>query len=339
MAKLFLTGATGYIGGDFLHAIAKAHPELAITVLVRQESAASKLKQEYPRVDVIQGDLNDSETLVKAGSGADVILNLAATSHLPSLKAFHEGASSKKSSHIIQISGATMVSQDEIKAKNFGNATDDQYSDVRDEKQLQGIIRKHQNRTVDNYILDIAEKTPDVKAALVIPSLIYGKGRGPGNQRSIQVPELTRIALERKRAVQIGAGANIWSNIHVSDVSAILVALVESAISGSNDKSIWGANGLFFAGADAGVSFGAVAKKIAEAAQKSSLLPTGDVDEISASEADALSPHASAIVGTNARTLSERAQKLLGWSAKGHSLEQEIPLTVAAEAQRLKSNL
>lgn len=232
-----------------------------------------------------------------------------------------------------------MVSQDEIKAKNFGNATEDQYSDVRDEKQLQSIIRKHQNRTVDNFILDIAEKTPDVKAALVIPSLIYGKGRGPGNQRSIQVPELARIALERKRAVQIGAGANIWSSIHVSDVSSILVGLVESAISGSNDKSIWGANGLFFAGANPGISFGSIAKQIAEAAHKSKLLPTVEVDEISASEADALSPHASAIVGTNARTLSERAQTLLGWGAKGHSLEEEIPITVAAEGEKLESHL
>lgn len=232
-----------------------------------------------------------------------------------------------------------MVSQDEIKAKDFGNATRDQYSDVHDEKRIQSIIRKHQNRTVDNYFLDIAEKSPAVKAALVIPSLIFGKGRGTGNQRSIQVPELSRIALERKRAVQIGAGANIWSNIHISDVSSLIVKLVESAISGSNDNSIWGVNGIFFAGAHPGINFGEVAKQIAEAALKSNLVPTVDVDEISASEADVLSPHASAIVGTNARTLSKRAQQQLGWNAKGPSLEQEIPITVVAEAERLKYNL
>lgn len=232
-----------------------------------------------------------------------------------------------------------MVSQDEIKAKNFGNATDDQYGDVQDEEKLRTIIRRHQNRTVDNYILDIAEQTPAVKTALVIPSLIYGHGRGTGNQRSIQVPELARIALERKRAVHIGAGANIWSNIHISDLSSILVRLVESAISDSDDKQIWGTNGLFFAGAHAGISFGSVAKQIAEAAQKKGLVPGTEVDEITADEADKLSPHASAIVGTNARTLSERAQKVLAWSAKGHSLEDEIPQTVAAEAQRSKSSL
>jgi nucleoside-diphosphate-sugar epimerase len=240
---------------------------------------------------------------------------------------------------IIQISGAIMVSQDEIKAKNFGNGTDGQYSDIRDEKELYNSIRKHQNRTVDNYVLDIAEQTPNVKTALVIPSLIYGKGNGPGNQRSIQAPELARITLERKRAVKIGAGANIWSNIHISDLGSILVHLVESAISGSDDKQIWGTNGLFLAGTHPGISFGSLVKQIAETAHKCGLIPGVEVNEISAAEADKLSPHASAIVGTNARTLSERAQKALGWSAEGPSLEDEIPPTVAIEAGRMRLTL
>lgn len=44
-------------------------------MLVRQQSSAGKLKQEYPNVQVIEGDLNDSETLAKAGSEADVVLS------------------------------------------------------------------------------------------------------------------------------------------------------------------------------------------------------------------------------------------------------------------------
>lgn len=229
-----------------------------------------------------------------------------------------------------------MVSQDEIKARNFGNSTDDQYGDIHDEERLRATIRKHQNRTVDNFVLDVSESTPAVKTALVIPSLIYGRGSGPGNQRSIQIPELARIALERKRAVQIGAGANVWSNVHISDLSSLLVSLVESAISGSDDKRIWGPSGLFFAGANPGISFASAVKQIATAAQESRFLPDTEVDEISASEADKLSPHASAIVGTNARTLSERAQEVLGWSPQGPSLEDEIPPTVRVEIERLE---
>jgi nucleoside-diphosphate-sugar epimerase len=166
--------------------------------------------------------------------------------------------------------------------------------------------------------------------------LIYGKGSGPGNQRSIQIPELARIALERKKAVQIGAGANVWSNVHISDLSSLLVSLVESAISGSDDKRIWGSSGLFLAGANRGISFASAVKQIATAAHDSGFLSDIEVDEISASEADKLSPHASAIVGTNARTSSERAQEVLRWTPQGPALEDEILPTVRVEIERLK---
>jgi len=138
--------------------------------------------------------------------------------------------------------------------------------------------------------------------------------------------------------VQIGAGANVWSNVHISDLSSLLVKLVESAISGSDDKRIWGSSGLFFAGANPGISFASAVKQIATAAHDCQGLPDTRVDEISASEADKLSPHASAIVGTNARTLSERALKVLGWRPQGPTLEDEIPPTVMVETERLKDN-
>lgn len=69
------TGATGYIGGDFLHAITETHPELEITALIRQRSATAKFKERYPHVRIVQGDLDDDELLVKAGATSDVIIS------------------------------------------------------------------------------------------------------------------------------------------------------------------------------------------------------------------------------------------------------------------------
>ncbi|GAB1734450.1 hypothetical protein NU195Hw_g679t1 [Hortaea werneckii] len=331
MTRIFLTGATGYIGGDFLHAISKAHPRVAVTALVRQESKAARLKELYPQVEVVQGDLDNAEVLVKASSEADIVLS---TSRGFSISIV-QGASQRKLAHIVQISGATIVSQDEIKSKTFGTACDKQYGDLENEQQLRGLIRQHTNRAVDNLMLDIAENEGSIKPALVIPSLIYGKGRGPGNQRSIQVPELARIALQRKRAVQIEAGANIWSNIHIHDLSAMLVGLVESAMTGAHRDQMWGLRGLIFAGAHPGMTFGSLAKLIATTAYQHGHVTDQNVESISAAEADALSPHASAIMGTNARTLSERAQKELQWRPQGPSLEEEVPATVAEEVKRL----
>jgi hypothetical protein len=69
------------------------------------------------------------------------------------------------------------------------------------------------------------------------------------------------------------------------------------------------------------------------AAHHYNLLPDMKVDETSAQEVDKLSPHESAIVGTNARTPNERAQRILAWKPQRPSLEDEILLMLAVEAQ------
>lgn len=56
------------------------------------------------------------------------------------------------------------------------------------------------------------------------------------------------------------------------------------------------------------------------------------MESLSADEIDKLSPHASAILGTNAREYAERAKSVAGWRFCHHSLQDEIPMAVKAEA-------
>lgn len=84
--KLFLTGATGYIGGDALYKISKQHPEMEIALLVRSQDKAEKVSSQYPRARIVLGGLDDAETLRKEAAWADIVLrecpsHLAANSH------------------------------------------------------------------------------------------------------------------------------------------------------------------------------------------------------------------------------------------------------------------
>lgn len=82
-------------------------------------------------------------------------------------------------------------------------------------------------------------------------------------------------------------------------------------------------------------SFGKISQLVADAAHSLGLTDSASVKSVSASEANELTGKGSVFWGTNARQHSQRAAKFLGWSQKAHSLEQEIPATVKAEASRL----
>lgn len=110
---------------------------------------------------------------------------------------------------------------------------------------LMKLIKSFPQRAVDNYVIDVAQSTPHVKTAIVLGPIIYGEGRGPVNQRSIQIPELSRIALERGQAVTIGKGLNRWGNVHVADLSNLILQLVRSAVVKTSDEQIWGQRGLY----------------------------------------------------------------------------------------------
>lgn len=280
-------------------------------------------------------------------------LDAAATGHIGSVKAIHKGLASRQSGgYFIQISGATAISQHEIKHNRFGESTTKIFNDYDKVDDLKDEIVRHPNRTVDNYFLKLTKETPNVRTAVVFGPIIYGNGEGPVHQRSIQIPELCRLALERGRGVQIGKGLNEWGNVHIADLGELFASLVLKAAEGDTNKDTWGEKGLYFAGAGKEIvsplnyacrevllifssiqSFGEIARRIVQAAVQKGLIEDEDVESLSADEMDELFPHASAIVGTNAREKAQRAKKVLDWLPQHHSLEDEIPRAVQAEAE------
>lgn len=110
---------------------------------------------------------------------------------------------------------------------------------------LRDIIRAYKDRrVVDNYILDLGSGGP--KTAIIFPPIIFGAGKGPGNQRSIQVPSLARAALLQHVGLYLGRGLSRWGIVHVSELADLFVKLVEHAVNATSGP-IWNENGLYFA--------------------------------------------------------------------------------------------
>jgi uncharacterized protein YbjT (DUF2867 family) len=71
--RIFLTGATGFLGGHILRALsARGHP---VTCLVREGSAAKVCALALPNVTVVEGEFTAPDSYVRELRGHDVVVN------------------------------------------------------------------------------------------------------------------------------------------------------------------------------------------------------------------------------------------------------------------------
>ncbi|OJJ29951.1 hypothetical protein ASPWEDRAFT_55458 [Aspergillus wentii DTO 134E9] len=334
MSRLFITGATGYIGGQVLHSVRHAHPNIEITALVRSESKAKTISDALPGVKITLGDLENDGLIEEQAAKADIIINAASSKHIQSVKAIARGIERRqKPVYWLQISGASVLSFPEIEAKVYGEPSDKIYGDVSNIQDIKELISKYSSaRVVDNFILSLNKQ--NVKTALIFPPIIYGVGQGPVNQRSIQIPELARLGMQNGEVIQVGKGASRWSNVHIGDVGDLFARLTDKALAGDENEQLWNGNGIYFP--ENGLRpFGEISQLVANAAVKSGSIQNDQVKSVSHAEADGLMGHGGVLWGTNAALKGERARKYLDWKPQGETLEENIPKTVQLEKSKL----
>jgi dihydroflavonol-4-reductase len=81
--KIFITGATGFVGRNFLEYIVREIPDAAITCLVRDPQKATSQWEHLPnfgegRIHWLQGDLLESATYADALGQAEAVFHIAA---------------------------------------------------------------------------------------------------------------------------------------------------------------------------------------------------------------------------------------------------------------------
>lgn len=73
-----MTGATGYVDDDVFHRLqqSKLASSHIFSCLMRDSDKAKKLSEKYPKVEIVQSDLDDSDLIKKEARSADVVLSL-----------------------------------------------------------------------------------------------------------------------------------------------------------------------------------------------------------------------------------------------------------------------
>jgi len=309
--KLFLTGATGYIGGSFLTKLLQSadKDKYEITVLIRSEAAAPKFKE--LGIKTLVGSIENSELLTQAALDADVVVNYVDCNNLPAVQALVKGLNTKdgKRRIFIHTSGAGSL-KDEAR----GNYVSEKiYSDL-DVDAINALPLTQPCRTVDSYIL---ENNQNYDSLIVCPPWVYGLGSGLFNRFTMIIPILTKVFIQRGKGGIVGKGLNIWNHVHIDDIANFYVLLLEKALKG---EASTGKDGIYFCESGEHTTKDAF-EKIAEALYQLKLVGEPGVSEFTKEDIDTYfgGDFFASIFGGNSRPRADRARQL-GWKPKENQI-------------------
>lgn len=292
--KVFMTGASGYIGGTVADSLIKAGHSVA--ALARTEEAAARLRAHG--IEAVRGDLSSHGVVKNAARGADAVINCANADDPFVVAAIMEGlAGSDKA--FLHTSGSSVV----------GDKAAGKYSAKihHEDTPFEPPPEKIQRHAVQRAVL--ASSSQGVRSVVLCPCLIYGRGRG-ANPDSIQVPSLIRQAVKSGVPRYIGDGENVWSTVHIEDVADAYQLALQAARPGS-----------FYFLENGEARLKSIVESIARLTGARRSPESWSIDQALAE----WGPQAAWFsLGGNSRVNADKARKMLGWNPSGVGLFHEI---------------
>jgi nucleoside-diphosphate-sugar epimerase len=290
--KIFITGASGYIGGSVAVALtAQGH---AVSGLARSDDTAAALEKRG--ITSVRGTLDDADVLAKAARAADVTVNAANAGHRGAAEAMVTALEGSGKTYV-QTSGSSVIS---TRARGeFVDAVFDEDTP----------FTPMPSRVARVAIDTMVRAAPGLRAVVICPSLIYGRGHGL-NPHSIQVPWLIALAKKAGTPKHIGSGENRWSNVHIDDLVTLYLLAIEKAPAGTFYFAENGENSMREMCAAIGRMLG----------------QDGRTQSVTIEEAAAEWGEGAAedTMGSNSRVRAKRARAELGWTPAARALIEEI---------------
>ncbi|MGV9848564.1 NAD-dependent epimerase/dehydratase family protein [Streptomyces sp. NPDC003442] len=296
---VFLTGASGYIGGTVAVRLRQAGHH--ISGLTRDPAKAGQLTR--LGIEPVVGSLDDADLLAERARGADAVVNAADSDHRAAVETLI-AALAGSGKPLVHTSGSSTV----------GTGTEGEASEAVHGEDLldpgSAWEPDHPIRAarvaIDRLVLSAAER--GVRSAVLCDSLIYGHGRGLGRD-SVLIAALVRQARAGGVVRQVGPGRNIWSTVHVDDVADLYLLALDKAPPGT-----------FCFVENGEESFGAIAEAVARSLGLPGPRPW-DPDAPDNVWDPQFARHA---LGSNSRVRAGRARELLGWHPRHRSITDWI---------------
>ena len=290
--KVFITGASGYIGGSVAAALTARGD--TVSGLARSEASAGALRERG--ITPVIGTLDDTQVLAQAARAADVTFNTANAGHREAAEAM-VNALAGTGKGFVHTSGSSIVG---TRARGeFVAAIFDEDTPYTPTPQRAARV------AIDNMV----RAAPGVRAIVIAPSLIYGLGHG-ANPHSIQVPWLIALARKAGVAKHIGSGENRWANVHIDDLVRLYLAAADKAPAGS-----------FYFAENGENSMREVCEAISRMLGFGARTQSMTVEEAAAEWGEG---PANDTMGSNSRVRARRARAELKWTPRERGLIEEI---------------
>ncbi|KKY34107.1 putative nad dependent epimerase dehydratase family protein [Diaporthe ampelina] len=269
--KILLLGATGYIGGTVLHyltqsaALARCLP---ISVLVRGADRADKLKSAYgDQISTVPlTTLDDLGLITRLASEHDIVVNAGTGFHPASAEALVHGLAKRKAATaggnsgsgeggsevpqwIIHTSGCSNIADNPLAGDRHpeGFWLDDgdplRTYELERDKEARG---PYLQRTAELAVLEAGERLGVGATSLQSPA-VFGPGRGLFSAAESVVPTMLRFVLDQGYGCRLGDGTAQMGFVHVDDLAALYVRVVEEVVGGGGRAVPSGRGGIVFA--------------------------------------------------------------------------------------------
>jgi nucleoside-diphosphate-sugar epimerase len=290
--RVFIIGASGYIGGSVAAALVKAGHD--VTGLARSDATAAALQRH--NITPVRGTLDDAAALASAAKAADVTVGAASADHRGAATAIVDALAGTGKAYL-HTSGSSIVgtpARGELVADVFDEDTPFTPSPAR-----KGRVE------IDKLV----RGAPGMRGIVIAPTLIYGRGHGL-NPDSIQVPWLMALAKKAGVPKHIGSGENRWANVHIDDLVPLYLLAMEKAPAGAFYFAENGENSMR-------ETCEAIGRMLGQGDKTQSMT----IAEAAAEWGEGAAEHT---MGSNSRARAKRARAELGWRPAARSLIEEI---------------
>jgi nucleoside-diphosphate-sugar epimerase len=284
--KIFLTGATGYIGSAIADALAAAgHP---VVGLARSDDAAGKLS--VKGITPLRADLTSPASLAEAAKASDGVIHAGTT---------NDGRIDREA--LRMMSDALRGSNKPLIYTSGIWVLGDTGGKVADESTpVNPVALVAWRPAVERLVL--ASAPLGVRAIVIRPGIVYGRGGG--------IPAgFVQSARDAGAARYVGDGETHWPVVHVEDLADVYVRALHQAppatLLHATDGSVYRVREIAEA-----ASFGAGAGGRTEA------WPLEDTRKTLGAYADALV--------TDQQVSSEKARTTLGWQPRAISILEDL---------------